>query len=391
MPGLFSIYEMQRRVSHLQKVMDERSMDCVIATSVHTSFYYTGFWFGYPYGRYAAAIIPKNGEPILIAPNMESRRAREFSWVQDVRAYSDEQSTTVQLMSKTKEVFGEIGLRGGKVGIEEDVIPYGLYKGLRETLSTASFEDISTAMMKQRLIKSQEEIAVARKGADICKVAVRAGEDAIAEGATEVDVAIAAELKAAEEHVRIFPDIEFASGQARCKSGNRSLMGHTPASGKKLVRGEVIQFGTNHYALGYHHTLHRQRTIGPVPDKIKQRFNVRLEAALTAIDAIRPGVLCSEIDRIAYRVFEKAGYVDFKGFGTGHSFGLFGPFWGREELGELRIYNHTPIEEGMILSVEPSLYFPDLGGLMTVDMILVTKDGHEILTDYPRELTSVGT
>ena len=389
MPGLFSIYEMQRRVSHLQKVMDQRSMDCVIATSVHTSFYYTGFWFGYPYGRYAAAIIPKNGEPILIAPNMESRRAREFSWVQDVRAYSDEQSTTVQLMSKTKEVFGEIGLRGGKVGIEEDVIPYGLYKGLRETLSTASFEDISTVMMKQRLIKSQEEIAVARKGADICKVAVRAGEDAIAEGATEVDVAIAAELKAAEEHVRIFPDIEFASGQARCKSGNRSLMGHTPASGKKLVRGEVIQFGTNHYALGYHHTLHRQRTIGPVPDKIKQRFNVRLEAALTAIDAIRPGVLCSEIDRIAYRVFEKAGYVDFKGFGTGHSFGLFGPFWGREELGELRIYNHTPIEEGMILSVEPSLYFPDLGGLMTVDMILVTKDGHEILTDYPRELTSV--
>ena len=389
MPGLFSIYEMQRRVSHLQKVMDQRSMDCVIATSVHTSFYYTGFWFGYPYGRYAAAIIPKNGEPILIAPNMESRRAREFSWVKDVRAYSDEQSTTVQLMSKTREVFDEIGLRGGKIGIEEDVIPYGLYKGLRETLSTASFEDISTAMMKQRLIKSQEEIAVARKGADICKVAVRAGEDAIAEGATEVDVAIAAELKAAEEHVRIFPDIEFASGQARCKSGNRSLMGHTPASGKKLVRGEVIQFGTNHYALGYHHTLHRQRTIGPVPDKIKQRFNVRLEAALTAIDAIRPGVLCSEIDRIAYRVFEKAGYVDFKGFGTGHSFGLFGPFWGREELGELRIYNHTPIEEGMILSVEPSLYFPDLGGLMTVDMILVTKDGHEILTDYPRELTSV--
>ena len=218
---------------------------------------------------------------------------------------------------------------------------------------------------------------------------MRAGEDAIAEGATEVDVAIAAELKAAEEHVRMFPDIEFASGQARCKSGNRSLMGHTPASGKKLVRGEVIQFGTNHYALGYHHTLHRQRTIGPVPKEIKQRFDVRLEAALTAIDAIKPGVLCSEIDRIAYRVFEKAGYVDFKGFGTGHSFGLFGPFWGREELGELRIYNHTPMEEGMILSVEPSLYFPDLGGLMTVDMVLVTKDGHEVLTDYPRELTSV--
>ena len=68
--------------------------------------------------------------------------------------------------------------------------------------------------------------------------------------AAEVDVAIAAELKAAEEHVRIFPDIEFGSGQARCKSGNRSLMGHAPASGKKLVSGEVIRFGTNHYALG---------------------------------------------------------------------------------------------------------------------------------------------
>ena len=389
MPGLFSIHEMQRRVSHLQNVMEEREMDGAIATSVHTSFYYTGFWFGYPYGRYAAAIIPKRGEPVLIAPNMESRRAREFSWVQDVRAYSDEQPTTLQLLCETKKVCAEIGLGHGKIGIEEDVIPYGIYKGLRETLPSATFVDISTTMMRQRLIKSQEEIALARKGAEICRVAVRAGEDAIAEGATEVDVAIAAELKAAEEHVRMFPDIEFASGQARCKSGNRSLMGHTPASGKKLVKGEVIQFGTNHYALGYHHTLHRQRTIGPVPNEVKQRFDVRLEAALTAIDAIGPGVLCSEIDRIAYRVFEKAGYVDFKGFGTGHSFGLFGPFWGREELGELRIYNHTPMEEGMILSVEPSLYFPDLGGLMTVDMVLVTKDGHEVLTDYPRELTSV--
>ncbi len=389
MLGLFSIHEMQRRVSHLQNVMEERDMDCVIATSVHTSFYYTGFWFGYPYGRYAAAIIPQKGEPVLIAPHMESRRARAFSWVQDVRAYSDEQPTTVQLLCETKKVCDEIGLGHGKIGIEEDVIPYGIYKGLRETLPSATFVDISTTMMRQRLIKSQEEIALARKGAEICRVAVRAGEDAIAEGATEVDVAIAAELKAAEEHVRMFPDIEFASGQARCKSGNRSLMGHTPASGKKLVRGEVIQFGTNHYALGYHHTLHRQRTIGPVPNEVKQRFDVRLEAALTAIDAIRPGVLCSEVDRIAYRVFEKAGYVDFKGFGTGHSFGLFGPFWGREELGELRIYNHTPMEEGMILSVEPSLYFPDLGGLMTVDMVLVTKDGHEVLTDYPRELTSV--
>ena len=389
MPGLFSVHEMQRRVSHLQNVMEERRMDGAIATSVHTSFYYTGFWFGYPYGRYAAAIIPKRGEPILVAPHMESRRARAFSWVQDVRAYSDEQPTTVQLVCETKKVCDEIGLGRGKIGIEEDVIPFGLYKRLRETFPTTSFEDISTTMMKQRLIKSHEEIAVARKGAEICRVAVRAGEDAIAEGTTEVDVAIAAELKAAEEHVRVFPDIEFASGQARCKSGNRSLMGHTPASGKKLVEGEVIQFGTNHYALGYHHTLHRQRTIGPVPGDVKQRFDVRLEAALRAIDAIKPGVLCSEIDRIAYRVFEKAGYVDFKGFGTGHSFGLFGPFWGREELGELRIYNHTPMEEGMILSVEPSLYFPDLGGLMTVDMVLVTKDGHEILTDYPRELTSV--
>ena len=389
MPGLFSIKEMQRRVSHLQEVMDQSSMDCAIATSVHTSFYYTGFWFGYPYGRYAAAIIPKRGEPILIAPNMESRRAQAFSWVKDVRAYSDEQSTTVQLMSKTREVLDELGLSSGKIGMEEDVIPHGLYQGLRETLPLASFEDISTAMMKQRLVKSQEEIALVRKGAEICKVAVLAGEKIITEGATELDVAMAVELAAAKEHAKIFPDIEFASGQARCKSGYRSLHGHTPASGKKLKKGEVIQFGTNHLTLGYLHTLARQRTIGQVPDEIKKRFNVRLEAALTAIDAIRPGVLCSEIDQIVYRVFEKAGYVDYKGFGTGHSFGLFGPFWGREELGELRIYNHTPIQEGMILSMEPSLYFPGVGGLNTVDMVLVTKDGHEVLTEYPRELTSV--
>ncbi|MBI4336912.1 MAG: aminopeptidase P family protein [Chloroflexi bacterium] len=389
MPQVFSPAEMQRRVAKLQEAMDQKGIGCALASSIHTSFYYSGFWYALPYGRLAATVIPRHGEPVLITPKQESRRAIEYSWLKDVRTYTDEEPALVGLVRLVKEVLGEKGLSNGRIGIEGDVISDRVLRALRTAFPKATFDDISDAMMRQRLVKSQEEIALIRQGADICKIAVRAGEDAIAEGKTELDVAMTIEVAAAREHAKRFPDLDFVCGQAHCKSGYRSVYGHTAPSGKKLTRGEIIQFGTPISIMGYFHTLARQRVIGPVPGELKKRYNVMLEAVNRCFEAMKPGVLCSEIDRTVVEVFKKAGYLEHKGFGTGHSFGLMGPFWGREDLGDLRLYNHTPLQEGMIESIEPSLYFPGLAGFITVDMVLVTKDGHEVLTEYPRELSSL--
>jgi hypothetical protein len=129
--------------------------------------------------------------------------------------------------------------------------------------------------------------------------------------------------------------------------------------------------------------------IGSTPSEVQRAYDLANEASDRCIKEIRPGVKFSDIDAIAVRVFDRAGLADRKGFGVGHSHRLMGPFWGREKLGEFRPYNHAVLEEGMITSMEPSLFIPDVGPLFTNDMILVTKDGAEVITNYPRELKRI--
>ena len=390
MPRIFSTTEMERRVARLRRAMGREGIDCAIASSIHNSFYYSGFWFGLPYGRFGATVIPEDGQPTLISARMESHRARDFTWLDDVRTYSDEVSALQGWSSLIREVVGERGLAEGKIGMEADTLPYSHWHALKEALPQATLVDVSGSMMNQRLVKSEEEIELTRQGAQICLAAIKAGEEALGEGVTEIEVAAAEEAAMQQEYQRRFPEYDYTGGQAWCQSGHRTIYGHGPPTGKRIERGDLVKLAVSPITMGYFHVTLRERVVGPVPQELAKPFAVRLEAAQRCLDTIKPGVKCSDIDRLAIGIFEKAGLAQYKGLGTGHSFGIMGPFWGREELGELRIYNDTPLQEGMIVSVEPSLYIPHLRAtLITVDMVLVTSEGCEVLTDYPSELSSV--
>ncbi|NIQ39177.1 MAG: M24 family metallopeptidase, partial [Proteobacteria bacterium] len=85
----------------------------------------------------------------------------------------------------------------------------------------------------------------------------------------------------------------------------------------------------------------------------------------------------------------KAGLLDYRTFGTGHSFGVMGFWYGREEGGELRPYNDNLLQENMVVSIEPMIAVPGVGGFRHHDMLLVTKDGHELLTKFPRGVINI--
>jgi Xaa-Pro aminopeptidase len=106
-----------------------------------------------------------------------------------------------------------------------------------------------------------------------------------------------------------------------------------------------------------------------------------LKAQIAGIEAIRPGVVCEDVDRAARSVIEKAGYGKQFGHGLGHSLGL--------EIHENPRFAHgnkTVLKPGMIMTVEPGIYFPEWGGIRIEDDVLVTKSGHEVLTSVPKEL-----
>jgi Xaa-Pro aminopeptidase len=105
-----------------------------------------------------------------------------------------------------------------------------------------------------------------------------------------------------------------------------------------------------------------------------------LDAQVQAIAAIRPGVTCHEVDQVARTVFAKAGFAEHFTHGLGHGIGL-----DIHEAPRLGNNNQQPLEAGMVVTVEPGLYFPGWGGVRIEDDVLVTKAGHEVLTSVPKQ------
>ncbi|MEE9198781.1 MAG: Xaa-Pro peptidase family protein [Dehalococcoidia bacterium] len=381
---IFSDGEMKRRYDGLKAIMDRLGLDAVVTTSLHSNVYFSNL-FIVRWGRDYSVVIPAKGEPILICPLMEYHRALAHSWVKDVRYYADSASAFSGVVDGVREALSEAGCAAGRVGIEEDSITAAISRALQDGLPRCTFVDASEPMMRQRRIKSREEIEITRHCAAIADVGGQAFMEAIAEGRTEVEIAMAATDAMEMEYVRRFPeDWECYGNWTYCQSGPRTMFPHGINTTRKVRRGELIILNCGPNIMGYMGTLEKTIMFGPMTDKIRRPFEVAAEAHEAGIEAVKPGVRCGDVDRTTNSVLEKAGLLEYKTFGSGHSYGLMGPFWGREEGGELRTYNDTVLQEGMIVSMEPSVYVPDVGGFRQNDMLLVTKDGNEVLTKFRR-------
>jgi Xaa-Pro aminopeptidase len=132
---------------------------------------------------------------------------------------------------------------------------------------------------------------------------------------------------------------------------------------------------------GYHSDLTRVWGTGKVPPKFLRIYGVVLKAQQAAIAAIRPGAKCQDIDKVARTVVDEAGYAKYFGHGLGHGIGL-----DIHEGPRLSPISTDELKPGMVVTVEPGIYLPGLGGVRIEDDVLVTRDGHEVLTSVPREL-----
>lgn len=384
----FSDAEIKRRIDNLRERMDGAGVEAVVTTSFHSTLYYSGFWM-MPWGRILVSVIPKNGEPVLIPPLIEYHRAKACSSMQDIRYYSDSANSLAGAATVVKEVLDERGITQGKLGIEEDTTTLAVFQALQKELPRFQFIDVAEMMMRQRLVKSAEEIALTRQGAEIADIGGKAFMEAIAEGKTEVEVGRASEDAMEREYNRRFPEWESYEIWAWCQSGPRTMWTHAPSSGRRIKIGDIIILNCGPTINGYFHTLERNVMFEPIPEDVKKPWEVTIEAHEVGIEAVKPGVRCSDVDRAANAVFERAGLLQYRTFGTGHSYGIMGPYWGREEGGELRSYNDTVLQEGMIVSIEPSIYIPEVGGFRSNDMVLVTRDGNEVLTKFPRGILTL--
>lgn len=235
-------------------------------------------------------------------------------------------------------------------------------------------ETLDNAIKDQRMIKSPEEVAKIEAAQAITDAAFEHILPFIKEGVTERELALEIEFFMRNNGAEAVAfDLIVAAG----KNGSQC---HAVPSANTVKKGDFITMDTGAMLDGYHSDMTRTVAFGKVSDEQRKVYETVLQAQLAVIDAVKPGVICSDVDKVARDIIEK-DYPGTFGHGLGHGVGF--------EIHEWPAFSskdNTPCAEGMIITDEPGIYLPAQYGVRIEDMLLVTADGCRSLTKSPKEL-----
>ncbi len=358
------------RLARLQQIIHNAEIDVMALVPGPNLRYLTGVGF-HLMERPFIVFVPSQGEPAIVVPALEMPQLQDtgfpghyFAWT-DAEGFGDafrQAATTLDLADK------RIGVEGLTMRVRESHI-------LQEFAPSGQIIDADDVMVELRLIKSPDEIANHREAVRISELALELLLDRIQLGMTERKIAsmlsdiqkeMGGEVDAFGPIVLIGPRSAFPHGET----------GNTP-----LQKGDalLIDFGTRHK--GYVSDITRTFFVGEPSQHVKTLYAAVLAANEAGRKAARPGVSGAEVDKITTQVLIDAGFETYVKHRTGHGLGL-----AVHEPPNINADNKRPLEPGMVFTIEPGLYVAGEVGIRIEDNVVVTTDGVETLTRFPREL-----
>ena len=377
----FSNEEYNQRLNKLRSIMDKDNLDMIILTSMHNIAYYSGFIycsFGRPYG----CIITEN-KIVTISANIDASQPWRRSHCENI-IYTDWKKDN--FLKAITSIIDENKIPKN-IGIENDHITLEMNEKIQSIFSASAFTDISKKLMKLRMIKSKEEIEIIKNGARIADIGGEEIVKNIKEGATELEIAITGRDKMEKEIAKTYPDAEYMDTWVWFQSGINSDGAHNPKTNRKLVNGDILSLNTFPMISGYYTALERTLFLDNVNDQSLKAWEANVKVHKRGLELIKPGVKCSDICNELNELFAELGYLQYRTFGYGHSFGVLSHFYGREAGLELREDIDTVLEENMVISMEPMILIPEgnpgAGGYREHDILVIGKNSAENITKFP--------
>ncbi|MBS4176373.1 M24 family metallopeptidase [Lederbergia citrea] len=276
------------------------------------------------------------------------------------------------IVTEVAEKAKELGIK--KLGFEQDHVSFATWNGYKEAIE-AELVPVSNLMENLRLIKNNQELSIIKEAADIADAAFKHILDYIKPGLTELDVANELEFFMRKSGAT------SSSFDIIVASGSRSALPHGVASSKVIEKGDFVTMDYGALHKGYISDITRTIAVGKPSEQLKEIYDVVLEAQLRAMDGIKPGMTGIQADAIARDYITEKGYGDYFGHSLGHGIGL--------EVHEgpgLSIRSEAKLEPGMVVTVEPGIYLPGIGGVRIEDDTLITESGNETLTHSTKDL-----
>ncbi|MGZ8707450.1 MAG: M24 family metallopeptidase [Gaiellaceae bacterium] len=353
--------------------------------------YFTSFGF-LATERPVALVANASGDVAIFVPEFEVERVRDETEFERVESYT-EYPGAEHPMSILARVLQELGITG-PVGADQDGYPGILgYQGPALAAVTGQPVSLLASFIESMMVrKSDAEVALIRESAKWCEHAHRLLQGYTRPGATEAEVS----LQAGHEATLAMLDTlgtSYGGQQAssdgvsagyRGQIGHRSAWAHAVAHNIEFRAGDVLVTETSAPVWGYNAELERAMIIGTPTDEMRRLFDHMVAAQRVALDSLRPGATCAQVDTAVLAYFEANDLLPYWKQHTGHAIGLR-----NHEAPFLDVGDHTQVEPGMVFTIEPGVYSSEVGGFRHSDTVLVTPDGIDILTSYPKDIESL--
>jgi creatinase len=375
---MFSDAELERRLSGLRRLMASLDVDATLFTSIHNINYFADFLYC-SFGRAYGLVVTAEGQTSISA-NIDGGQPYRRTYGDNV-VYTDWQ--------RDNYFRAAAGLLAGarRVGVEFDHLTLQQRAKVEAALPGVELVDVSPGTMAQRMLKSDEEIAIIRNGARIADVGGAACVEAIGEGVPEYEVALHSTRAMVRQIAATYPHAELMDTWTWFQSGVNTDGAHNPVTTRRLERGDILSLNCFPMIQGYYTALERTLFLGSCDARSRELWEVNCAVHRRGIELIRPGARCGDIARELNEIYREHDLLQYRTFGYGHSFGVLSHYYGREAGLELREDIETVLEPNMVVSMEPMIMVPEgqdgAGGYREHDILVVKQDGAENITGFP--------
>ncbi len=351
-----------------QRALAEHGLDALVAISPENFAWTAGFvvpsqplmrW------RHAMCAVTTGGETGLVCVDMEETTVRGSAPDEALRVWGEFTDDPMQALAAT---LSDLGVAGGRIGLEFAYLPAGDYQRLQDYMPGASFEAVDTLFDRLRQIKSADEIDLLRRLSRISDSAIAGSFAAVSPGSTEMDIAGALTSGVYSAGAEQFKLMIVATGP-------RSELPNVGPTERVLEAGDICRVEIFSMIGGYHAGVCRTAAVGAPPAEAERIWANLVECKYLVLDMIRPGASARAVYQAFLGKFGELGLppISF----VGHGIGLHlheEPYLGK--------YDDYELEAGMVLGIEPLVYQTGHGfGLQLKDMVAVTDSGAELLSD----------
>ncbi|RYM06929.1 aminopeptidase P family protein [Sporolactobacillus sp. THM7-7] len=360
---------MTEKIKKIKQWLEKNDSRLAYITDPTNIFYLTGFKCN-PHERFLGLFVFPEDEPFIVCPELEVGQARA-AFAGKVIGYRDDQdpwAAVGKALDKKKQ-------NGEKIAIEPSTLPYKNAVILSDLYESPAFISIEGLLSSMRSVKSRAELDAMKKAGEIADYAVQIGVNAIKKGRTERAIIAEIEYELAKHG---YSEMAF---DTMVLTGENSAAPHGYPGTRQIKEGDFVLFDLGVVVNGYCSDITRTVCYKHATDDQIKIYNTCLQANRAAIQVVRKGLRIGDLDGTARKVISEAGYGHYFTHRLGHGLGL-----GEHEAPSMSADNDKTLTTGMVFTIEPGIYVPDLGGVRIEDDIYLSEDGPVTLTHYSKDL-----